>query len=330
VIEHLWQRPTDMDITFHYPPELMSLLIDTIPLLNRSKKDVFLFFQGAGVPSALTDPVLQLWREDKGSVSKFEIVRQTLTNLNSKGESALRERREVLRRVVEFDNFSSCWDADRLKASGLVGEIRHVVNVKDSFTRMKEERDAERRQHISAREAEIAAIEKKDQTIAALKAELFALFAEKDPRLRGKALEGILNRLFTAEEILVREAFTLCGSDREGVVEQIDGVIELDNHLCFVEVKWWEKPVGVPEVSQHMMRVFLRAESRAIVISASDFTASAVTTCKEALAQKVVSLCTLQELVLLLERRAGLSWFLRQKMQSTIIEKNPFPKINLP
>ena len=39
------------DITFHYPPELFSLLVDTIPLLNRSKKDVLLFFRGAGVPA---------------------------------------------------------------------------------------------------------------------------------------------------------------------------------------------------------------------------------------------------------------------------------------
>jgi len=29
---------------FHYPPEILSLLVDTIPLLCRSKKDVVLFF----------------------------------------------------------------------------------------------------------------------------------------------------------------------------------------------------------------------------------------------------------------------------------------------
>ena len=43
----------NMDITFHYPPELMNLLIDVIPLLNRSKQDVFLFFRGAGVSESL-------------------------------------------------------------------------------------------------------------------------------------------------------------------------------------------------------------------------------------------------------------------------------------
>lgn len=28
------------DIIFHYPPELFNLLVDVVPLLNRSKQDV--------------------------------------------------------------------------------------------------------------------------------------------------------------------------------------------------------------------------------------------------------------------------------------------------
>jgi hypothetical protein len=31
-----------VDITFHYPPELFNLLVDTVSLINRSKKDVVL------------------------------------------------------------------------------------------------------------------------------------------------------------------------------------------------------------------------------------------------------------------------------------------------
>jgi len=38
--------------SFHYPPEILKLLIDTIPLLCRSKKDVLLFLEGAGVEFA--------------------------------------------------------------------------------------------------------------------------------------------------------------------------------------------------------------------------------------------------------------------------------------
>ncbi len=36
--------PQQIGITFHYPPELFNLLVDTIPRLNRGKKDLFLFF----------------------------------------------------------------------------------------------------------------------------------------------------------------------------------------------------------------------------------------------------------------------------------------------
>ncbi len=57
---------------------------------------------------------------------------------------------------------------------------------------------------------------------------LSALFGESNSQKRGKSLEGVLNRLFEASGILVREAFTLTGAQGEGIVEQIDGVVEID------------------------------------------------------------------------------------------------------
>lgn len=313
-----------MDITFHYPPELMNLLVDTIPRLNRSKRDVFLFCQGAGISKTLMQPVLHEWERDPSGVNKFDIVRQILTNLNQKGEGALRERREVLRRVVEFDDFSTCWPTDELKAKGLVAEIRRVVNVKDSFTRMSQERTNERQERMAAKEAEAQGLAKRQSQVDGIKRDLFALVAETDRHKRGKALEGVLNRLFDAHGILVREAFTLRGDEGQGIVEQIDGVVELDGHVYFVEMKWWADPVGIPQISEHMMRVFLRAEARAIIISASGFTAPAVTSCKEALSQKVVALCSLEEIVLLLERRLDLVRFLKLKVYAATTHKDPF------
>jgi hypothetical protein len=70
------------DTTFHYPPELFNLLIDTIPLRNRSKKDVVLFFQGAGVPNVMLQDIRSRLREDPLKVDKFEIVRTVLERLN--------------------------------------------------------------------------------------------------------------------------------------------------------------------------------------------------------------------------------------------------------
>ena len=114
----------DVDIVFHYPPELLKLLTDTIPLLCKSKKDTLLFFKGAGVPHSLFKDMESRVEFDRGSITKFEIVRTVLTRLNEKDEAMLRERREVLKRVVEFESFSACWPSDQLKAKGLVSDIR--------------------------------------------------------------------------------------------------------------------------------------------------------------------------------------------------------------
>ena len=64
--------------------------------------------------------------------------------MNEGWESALRESHEALKIVVEFEDFSTCRQSDMLKAKGLVPEIRRVINVKDSFTRMSIEPIKER------------------------------------------------------------------------------------------------------------------------------------------------------------------------------------------
>jgi restriction endonuclease Mrr len=125
----------------------------------------------------------------------------------------------------------------------------------------------------------------------------------------------------------VREAFTLTGDTGEGILEQIDGVVEIDGHIYFIEAKWWKESLGVPEVSQHLVRVYHRAEGRAIIISASDFTSPAVAVCKDALHQKVIVLCTLQEIVMLLDRQGDLKDFLKKKVHGSLIERNPFVRI---
>jgi hypothetical protein len=39
--------------SFHYPPDLFQLMVEVIPLLNRSKVSVLLFFRGAGIQDRL-------------------------------------------------------------------------------------------------------------------------------------------------------------------------------------------------------------------------------------------------------------------------------------
>lgn len=315
------------DIVFHYPPELFQLLVDTIPLLSRSKKDVLLFFKGAGVSSKLTSDLWQQVEYDRENISKYEIARTVLTRLNEKGEATLRERREVLKRVVDFEDFSTCWPSDQLKAKGLVSEVRRVVNVKDSFTRMKQEREKERKERAQEREQKIRRIQKKKTAIEELRKDFYNLFAEQDKQKRGSLLEDVLNRFFKVHEILVRESFRLVEANGKGTLEQIDGVIELDGEIYLVEMKWLSTSVDIGDVSRHLVRIYHRGFSRGIFISATDFTGPALSTCKEALQNTVVILCLIEELVLLLEQEKDLKSFLKEKIQLAIVEKEPFRKI---
>jgi PHD/YefM family antitoxin component YafN of YafNO toxin-antitoxin module len=246
-----------------------------------------------------------------------------LERLNAKGEAALRERREILKRVTEFEDFSTCWPNDQLKAKGLVGEISRVIGVKDSFTRMKQEQETERKLRIAEQQSKARAAADRRAALESVRLELGRLFGESDPVKRGKALEGVLNRLFAAQRIAVREAFVL-RVDGQGIVEQIDGVVELDGELYLVEVKWWNAPLGPGDVAQHLVRVFNRGHARGVFISASDYTPAAILTCKESLARAVFVLCALEEFVMLLEQEADLRDFLKQKVVAAIADKNPY------
>lgn len=317
----------NMDITFQYPPELFNLLVDTIPLLNRSKNDVFIFFRGAGVPDTLLSDLAQQLKTAPKEINKYEIARKTLERLNERGETMLRQRREVLKRVVEFANFDTCWPADQLKAKGLIASIREVVNQKDSFTRMNQAREQERKERLTEAEQAKNAKQKRAANIESAKNDFYALFgASLTPQERGKQLEAALNRLFQAYGILVKEAFHLVGTPGEGIVEQIDGIIDLKGALYFVEMKWYTNPVGKGEIAQHLVRLMSRAESRGMFISASDYSAAAILDCKEFLQHKVVVLSHLQEFVYLLENQHELEDFLVQKVHAALIHKNPYFK----
>lgn len=313
---------------FHYPPEVFNLLVDTIPLLCRSKQDVILFLQGAGVVPEDLAEVSRIVRTNRQSITKYEIVRTVLTKVNARGDSGLRARREIIKRITEFDNFDTCWESDRLKAKGLVAELGKTVNVKDSFMRMKLERDAERELTRTRQRADQAAAAEKRAKIEDVSKRLFALFAMDDkPQKRGKLLEAVLNDLFKAYGIHIREDFRRKSPDTGTVLEQIDGVIELDGAIHIVEMKWLNVPVGIGEFSPHLSRLFMRTNAHGIFIATNGYTESVITECKNALSLKTIFLCNLQEFVMLLQGQADLVSLLKRKLQAAIIDKNPYLEI---
>lgn len=315
-----------MDIEYHYPPELFQLRVDTIPRLCKGKNDILIFFRGAGVADSALAPISARLAHKASAPNKFDIARALLSHVNEKGEAGLRVRREILKRVVEFEDFSTCWPDDQLKAKGLVSEIRRVINVKDSFSRMNQERDREavaRREAMQARQRDAEAGHRRREDA---RKELFAAFAQTNPQLRGTKAEAALNSVFAAHQIAVRESFRVV-SESGVALEQIDGVIELDGHLYFVEVKWLSEPVDVNHVSRHLVRVHHRGQSRGLFVSSTEFSPPALAVCREALQKTVVALCLLDEVVMALERGQDLAELLRKKVVAAQTDKNPFLRI---
>lgn len=314
----------DVQQVFHYPPELLSILIDTIPLLCRSKKDVLLFFKGAGVSNELMNDYELIVYRNKDSIYKNEIARGILTRLNEQGDRFLRERREILKRVVEFENFSACWDSDVLKAKGLISEIRQIINVKDSFTKMKNMVELQRLERQRQYKEQIAEVQKKKQNLERIKNELYGLFGEKNTQVRGKKLEKVLNDLFQHFGILIKEAFTISGDNKEGIVEQIDGAIEIDGQIYLVEMKWLSTNVDVGDVSRHLVRLYSRSDARGIFISTSGYTKAAIDTCVQASNQKLLVLLGLEEFIKEIERESNLKDFLISRIRKAIVDKKPY------
>jgi hypothetical protein len=314
-----------MNDVFHYPPDLFDLIVQTIPLLNRSKESVLLFFKGAGVDEQLYSDISTQIKQDKNSISKYTICRKILERINENNEKYLRERREIIKRIVEFEAFSTCWKDDQLKAKGLVAEIRDVVNVKDSFTRMKQERDREKEIKKQEYKKSMMELQERKANIERIKKDFFSLFAETDFQKRGKQLEKVLNDYFRIFGILIKDDFKRVGDPGDGIVEQIDGIIEIDNQIYLVEMKWKKESIGPDNIYTHLGRIYHRADAHGIFISASGYTPSALSAAKEALVKNaLLVLFDLKEFVDIIEKGIDFIQYSRDKIQSATINKEPY------
>jgi restriction system protein len=320
----------DDEIFFHFRPDLMEALVQAIALLHKGKQGVLDFFSGSGVPLSLMQAEADQVRRDRDSISKFVIARNILRRLNELGnkETAIRQRREVARRIAEWHSFDTAWEKDQLTAKGAVSQVREIINVYDSFTRMKMAKEQEAAKHQAVQDRKNAEEQKRLAEFDAIKDDFYALFGLTDPHKRGKALEGVLNRLFKHARIGIREAFTVRCDDSGKPLEQIDGVVKIDTAHYLVEMKWENEPTDVPTFNQHVSRVFMRRNSgdvRGIFISYMGFKDTTITTAKKAkTAGAFVVLCTLQQLVQLMEKRGDLLAFFQRRITALDVDEEPF------
>ncbi len=82
--------------------------------------------------------------------------------------------------------------------------------------------------------------------------------------------------------------------------------------------------MGKPQLAEHLVRLYGRADARGLVISYSDYTSAAVDVCREALQARVVALCRLHEIVTLLDQEKELAAFLRAKANAAVLDKTPW------
>lgn len=313
----------------HFHPDLFAALVEAVPVLNRTKADVVTFFRGCGVDAAVWSEIEEQFNLNP-KFSKYHATRQVLGILNEGQDSTLGQRRQVIHRVTEWEDFSLCWPSDQLKAEGAVAKVRKMVDRKDSFTRMKQAKESEARSHREERDKELAALAAKQAALSDVRQQLGHLFSESDPHRRGKALERVLNDLFKTSGISLRDAFERKKLDSSTVLEQVDGSISLDNTIFLVEMKWWKKKLGTGEVSQHLVSLYSRAEAGGIFISSMGFTEPAVDLFRTALQTKVVVLVELREIVEALDRNYPIDQLLRKKVEAATLDKNPltFPLEN--
>lgn len=319
-----------MAISYHFPPDLFNLLVDAIPKINRTKKDLLAFFKNVGTPISLLNKYYPLINYDPKQISKKDITRDVLECLNSKdNDEYLSIRRQLLQRIIDFTAFNTCYYNDVDSAKARIYEIKQLVSLKDSVTKQEQFIENERQEKIKAKQLHLNLINTSKTKFDNIYNDFNKLFSNLNPQLRGKALEVVLNNLFSFFKIGIRESFCISDEETGKIYEQIDGVVELNSYLTLIEMKWENKPIGVDKVSRFMTRIFLRNNVDGILISYSPFTDTAYPIVKEGLNQKTVALVELQDICKILALKKDLPTYLTSLIREVRLNKNPKPFISI-
>lgn len=311
-----------MSDAWHYTPDLFDRLVDTVPVLVKSKQQMIDFFRSAGTPEALLNDLQDTLNNDPRSINKYYIARTVIRKLNEGGDRLIAARRELIRRVTQWEDFSLSWPADQDKARGLVAAVRQLVNVRDSFTRMQQERDRERHARVRQQEEQLEKRRARRSARAAIRTQLVAAKNDPNAQRRGKYVEKVVADLCAVEGIQICEPFEIRNNGTPE--EQLDGVIMATGQLYLVEVKWWGDAVDLPAMSSHLIRLFRRPDTRGLFFSSSGYTEAAIAACRDVLRERLMVLAELNELIFLLEGDRALEDWVGAKAALVVAERNPF------
>jgi len=313
-------RPA-LDRSYHYPPEVLELLVDTIPRLIKTKAGLLEFFEETGAPQQLLAEWRTKLRQDRASVSKYHLARGLLRGLNALGDEARPVRHEVLRRLARQADFSAGWEDDRGRAEELVATIRELAGETDACTWHADCEEALTRQATVGRyHARLKHTEDRREALAALKRDLYQAFRVAVPSERRAILATVLPRLFTYHGIPIRQASTA------SPVSEVALLIDFDGTRYLVELRWADRPLDFRQLAPHLVTLYGWPDLRGLLISSSGFTDQAIRDLGSILPPRLV-LCRLQEIVLLLEEGRDLKGLLRAKIRAAEAEQKAFVRL---
>lgn len=318
-----------MDLYFHFSPDLFNLLVDTVPRLNKTKKDLLLFFENVGVPREYLLSYYALLNTNRSQFKKFDVTREVLTILNQQSDKMLGVRRRLLQRVIEFASFDVCYPNDKDRAKANVADIQKLVKLKDTVTKYENYLSREQNEKVKVRQEKVEKIRKSKEDFVELQQRFSRLFSIQNPQERGKKLEKVLNDIFSYFKIGIKEEFLVYDDEIGKNYEQIDGVVEINHYLTLVEMKWEKNPIGVDKVARFMSRLLVRKNVDGIIISYSSFTETSIPTAKEALAISVLALVDLKDIFEVLNKEKNLQEYFSNLIKNVKLHKNPKPIIDI-
>ncbi len=161
---------------YPFRPDVYTAVVQAVPLLCKSKRDVVRFFRGTGMSHVRLDALAKQVGLDPESLKNHQMTDELLEIANrDASDTGLKVRREILKRIVDFNNFESCWPGDQLAAKGAVAKVRELINEKDAFTRMAQANDRERAQRMEESRRQADEKRRKREEHERVKQDLYAV-----------------------------------------------------------------------------------------------------------------------------------------------------------
>jgi hypothetical protein len=246
-----------------YPPEVIESLKDCLRTIYWYKRQLRSFLENCRVPPEIA--AAQSW-DDPREYKAF-IADKVVTALVDSGDTHLGAFRELVRRVIEMDDFSHLLreeDGRRLKREAEVNveRLRQLVTKHNDKVKEEEKSAKTRTEAAEARNTR----KSRNSALIRLKEEFYRIHGLSNKQERGRKLEPFLFDLFNLFDLLPRGSFSIVG-------EQIDGAFEMDGNHFLLEAKWEQSPIGARELRYFKEQVESRLDNTlGLFVSMAGFT----------------------------------------------------------